>query len=60
MRREEWKKEWNKVMEYVSPKGKTHGDIIIHNAMMYYKDKCKEYNIECTEMNLESIISINK
>lgn len=53
-------KNWDKVMEYVSPKGRTHGDIIIHNAMMYYKDKCKEYNIECTEMNLESIISINK
>lgn len=53
-------KNWDKVMEYVSPKGRTHGDIIIHNAMMYYKDKCKEYNIECNEMNLESIISINK
>lgn len=53
-------KNWDKVMEYVSPKGRTHGDIIIHNAMMYYNDKCKAYNIECTEMNLESIISINK
>ena len=53
-------KNWDKVMEYVSSKGRTHGDIIIHNAMMYYKDKCKEYNIECNEMNLESIISINK
>ena len=50
-------KNWDKVMEYVSPKGKTHGDIIIHNAMMYYKDKCKEYNIELQEDNLQSIIS---
>lgn len=51
---------WDKVINYGDNKGKTHGDVIIHNTMNYYKKKCEEYNIECTEMNLESIISINK
>jgi len=48
---------WDKVIEYGSDKGKTHGDVIIRNAMNYYKKKCEEYNIECPEVHLYSIIS---
>ena len=50
-------KNWDKVIEYGSNKGKTHGDVIIHNAMNYYKKKCKEYNIECPEVHLHTLIT---
>jgi len=55
---EDWfVKHWDNVIEYGSNKGKTHGDVIIHNAMNYYKKKCEEYDIECPEVHLYTIIS---
>ena len=48
---------WNKLIEYGDNKGKTHGDVIIHNAMNYYKKKCQEYNIECSDENLNYIMT---
>ena len=50
-------KNWDKVINYGSNKGKTHGDVIIHNTMNYYKKKCEEYNIECPEVHLYTIVS---
>ena len=49
-------KHWDNVIEYGSNKGKTHGDVIIRNAMNYYKRKCEEYNIDCPEEHLCAII----
>lgn len=55
---EDWfVKHWDNVIEYGSNKGKTHGDVIIHNTMNYYKKKCEEYNIECPEVHLYTIIT---
>lgn len=48
---------WDKLIEYGDNKGKTHGDVIIHNAMNYYKKKCQEYNIECSDENLNYIMT---
>jgi len=48
---------WDKLIEYGDNKGKTHGEVIIHNTMNYYKKKCQEYNVECSEQNLDYIIS---
>ena len=50
-------KNWDKLIEYGDNKGKTHGEVIIHSIMNYYKKKCQEYNIECSEQNLDYIIS---
>jgi hypothetical protein len=50
-------KNWDKLIEYGDNKGKTHGDVIIHNAMNYYKKKCQEYNIECSDENLNYIMT---
>ena len=50
-------KNWDKVIEYGDNKGKTHGEVIIHNAMNYYKKKCQEYNIECSEQNLNYVMT---
>jgi len=50
-------KNWDKVIEYGDNKGKTHGDVIICNTMNYYKNKCKEYNIEYSNENIDLIIS---
>ena len=55
---EDWfVKHWDNVIEYGNNKGKTHGDVIIRNAMNYYKKKCEEYDIECPEVHLYTIIS---
>ena len=50
-------KNWDKVINYGDNKGKTQGDVIIHNTMNYYKKKCEEYNIECPEVHLHTIVS---
>ena len=50
-------KNWDKVIEYGDNKGKTHGEVIIHSIMNYYKKKCQEYNIECSDENIDLIIS---
>ena len=50
-------KNWNKLIEYGYNKGKTHGEVIIENTKNSYKKKCQEYNIECSEQNLDYIIS---
>ena len=50
-------KNWDKLIEYGDNKGKTHGDVIIHNAMNYYKKKCQEYNIEYSDENLNYIMT---
>ena len=48
---------WDKLIEYGDNKGKTHGEVIIHSVMNYYKKKCQEYNIECSDENINLIIS---
>jgi len=48
---------WDKVIEYGNNKGKTHGDVIISSTMNYYKKKCQEYNVECSDENLNYIIT---
>ena len=50
-------KNWDKVIEYGDNKGKTHGEVIIENTKNFYKKKCKEYNIECSEQNLNYIMT---
>jgi len=50
-------KNWDKLIEYGSDKGKTYGDVIIHNTMNYYKKKCQEYNIEYSDENVNLIMS---
>lgn len=50
-------KNWDKVIERGDNKGKTQGEVIMENAVSYYKEKCEEYNIECPEVHLYSIIS---
>ena len=49
-------KNWDKVINYGDNKGKTHGDVILYNTMNYYKKKCEEYNIECPELHLYTIV----
>ena len=53
-------KNWDNVIELLGNKRKTHGTVVIENTVNFYRKKCEEYNIEYNEMNLESIISINK
>ena len=48
---------WNKLIEYGDNKGKTHGEVIIENNKNFYKKKCQEYNIECSDENINLIIS---
>ena len=50
-------KNWDKLIEYGDNKGKTHGEVIIHNEMNYYKKKCQEYNIECSDENINLIMT---
>jgi len=50
-------KNWDKLIEYGDNKGKTHGEVIIHSTMNYYKKKCQEYNIECSDENINLIVS---
>ena len=50
-------KSWDKLIEYGDNKGKTHGEVIIENTKNSYKKKCQEYNIECSEQNLNYIIT---
>ena len=52
-------KNWDKLIEYGDNKGKTHGEVIIENTKNFYKRKCQEYNIECSDENLNYIM-INK
>lgn len=47
---------WNKLIEYGSNKGKTHGEILIQHAKTYYINKCNEYKIEVTEANVNYLI----
>lgn len=50
-------KNWDKPIEYGDNKGKTHGEVIIENNKNSYKKKCQEYNIECSEQNLDYIMT---
>ena len=50
-------KNWDKVIEYGSNKGKTHGTVIKENTVNYYKKKCEEYNIDWCELHLYFLIS---
>jgi len=55
---QEWfVKHWDKIIEYGDNKGKTHGEVIIENTKNSYKRKCQEYNIECSDENIDLIIS---
>ena len=48
---------WDKLIEYGDNKGKTHGEVIIENNKNFYKKKCQEYNIECSDENLNYIMT---
>lgn len=48
---------WDKPIEYGNNKGKTHGEVIIESTKNFYKKKCQEYNIECSDENINLIIS---
>jgi len=48
---------WDKLIEYGDNKGKTHGEVIIESTKNFYKKKCQEYNIECSEQNLDYIMT---
>lgn len=48
---------WNELIEYGPNEGKTHGEVIIENTKNFYKRKCQEYNIECSDENINLIIS---
>ena len=48
---------WDKLIEYGDNKGKTHGEVITENAKNSYKKKCQEYNIECSDENLNYIMT---
>ena len=50
-------KNWDKLIEYGDNKGKTHGEVIIENTKNSYKKKCQEYNIECSNENLNYIMT---
>lgn len=50
-------KNWDEQIKYGDNKGKTHGEVIIENIKSFYKKKCQEYNIECSEQNLDYIVS---
>ena len=50
-------KNWDKLIEYGDDKGKTHGEVIIRNTKNFYKNKCQEYNIECSDENLNYIMT---
>ena len=48
---------WNKVIDYGTNKGKTHGEILIQHAKTYYINKCNEYDIPVSEANINYLIS---
>lgn len=50
-------KNWDKLIESGPNKGKTYGEVIIENTKNFYKGKCEEYNIECSDENINLIIS---
>lgn len=50
-------KNWDKLIEYGDNKGKTHGEVIIENTKNSYKKKCQEYNIKCSDENLNYIMT---
>ena len=55
--KEDWYyQNWNKLIEYGSNKGKTHGEILIQHAKTYYINKCNEYNIHVSESNINYLI----
>ena len=47
---------WNKVIDYGTIKGKTHGEILIQHAKTYYINKCNEYDIPVSEANINYLI----
>jgi hypothetical protein len=50
-------KNWDTIIEYGPNEGKTHGEVIIEITKNFYKRKCQEYNIECSDENIDLIIS---
>ena len=47
---------WNKVIDYGTNKGKTHGEILTQYAKTYYINKCNEYDIPVSEANINYLI----
>ena len=52
-------KNWDKPIEYEygNNKGKTRGDVIINSTKNFYKNKCAESNVECSDENLNYIMT---
>ncbi len=48
---------WDKVIEYGSNKGKTHGEILTQYVKTYYINKCNEYKIAVSEANINYLIT---
>ena len=49
-------KNWDKVIDYGTNKGKTHGELLMQYSKNYYINKCNEYGIEASERNVKYII----
>ena len=49
-------KNWDKVIDYGTNKGKTHGELLMQYSKNYYINKCNEYGIEVSESNVKYII----
>lgn len=49
-------KNWDKVIDYGTNKGKTHGELLMQYSKTYYINKCNEYGIEVLESNVNYII----
>ena len=47
---------WNKVIDYGTNKGKTHGEILTQHTKTYYINKCNEYDIPVSEVNINYLI----
>ena len=50
-------KNWNTIIDFGIHEGMTHGELMMQYSKTYYINKCKEYNIEISEANINYLIS---